>query len=343
MALRIDRAIIRGWIDNTKPGVTRGGLELVGMSRPVQMILRGNCWRDLAGTRLDFTNPHPEAQEEEVSVLQGLQRGVVGDMTASKRVRVAHIKLEELDDYIESQKEVPFDWHNCLYLEWFSLVNGRVVIETTDFELKLSTHKWELDEEGEIKQRVENTVAIEHFQEIMHHAVEAESQVNDEITGEADEFEWEKRLRIRDSLEEAAMFLGEAKMEEISVEDHLEESVKGRHALVKHAHKVQTDVLLYLGNSFLDDGARGELAMALGYVLDSLNEAWPEKDIEMENGYRIAILKRAMEACNVAVSSCNTLEMEDDGYRLLREDIFKLRDHMIDETHALRDGNDDQE
>lgn len=341
MALRIDKAIIRGWIDNTTPGITRGGLELVGMSRPVQIILRGNCWRDLAGTRLDFTNPHPEEQQEEASILQGLQRGVVGDMTASKRVRVAHIKLEELDEYIESQKEVPFDWRNCLYLEWFSLVNGRVVIEATDFELKLSTHKWELDEAAEIKQRVENTTAIEHFQEIMHHAVEAESQVRDNVLGEVDEFEWEKRLRIKDSLEEAAMFLGEAEVNKVSLEDQLEENVKGRHQLVKAAHQVQTDVLLYLGNSFLDDGARGDLAMALGYVLDSLNESWPEKEIEMENGYRIAILKRAMEACNIAVSSCNTLEMEDDGYKLLSEDILKLRDKMVDETHLLRDEKKD--
>lgn len=336
MALRINKAIIRGWIDNTTPGVTRGGIELLGMQRPLQLILKGNCWRDLAGTRLDFVNPDPQPQEGVTAALHGLHRGVVGDMTASEKVKVLLISQEEFVEYLEAKKEIPFEWHNSLSLEWFSLANGRVVVETTGFELKLSAHEWELDEAGDRLQRAENANALEHFMQLITHANEAESQVRDDFDSDVDEFEWERRLRVRDTLEEAVEFLSQP--EEDDSQDLLDTDVmKGRDSLVQTAHTLQMDVMLYLGNSFLDSGSRGELAMAAQFVFETLNEICPEKcDGDLEKGYCIAMLKRSADASNIAIAACNTLEMEDDGFKHLRTDVFDLRDMMLDRVRTLR-------
>lgn len=338
MAYRLDKAVVKGWIDNTSPGMTRGALEIMGMDRPVKLILRGNCWRDLAGTRLDFTNPSPELQEDIVDALHSLQRGVVGDMTASVKLRVPTVKEEEYGQYTSNNKEIPSEWRNAIYLEWFSLVNGRCIIDTTDYRVKVSSHQWELDAAGEKKQREENAMAMEHFMELMLTASEAEAEVTDS-DGEVDEFEWEKRLRVRDSLEEAAWFLGEGPADEhIQVHEVEEVPAKDRHEIVRHAFLVQNKTVDLLGNAILDDGPRSELALAIGYIFDAIDECWPAKNIELENGYRVAILKRTLEACNSAIAATNTLAMEDDNYEELRVLIFHLRDMMIDLSHGLRDG-----
>jgi hypothetical protein len=345
MELRLNTAIISGWIDNTAPGVTRGGIEVMGMQRPLQLILKGNCWRDLAGTRLDFVNPDPSAQEDVVEALHGLQRGVVGDMSASQRVKYLLISQEEIVDYLEANKELPFDWRNCLCLEWFSMANGRVVIESTEFELKLSGHQWELDEAGDRSQRMENANALEHFMRLITLANEAESEVHDDFDHDADEFEWERRLRVRDSLEEADDFLSPYDDEEDESEDLLDSDlILHRDALVKMGHTLQLDVMLYLGNSFLDSGCRGELASVVQFVYECLDEAFPEDcKGELERGYRIAMLKRAVEACNVAIAACNTLELEDDGFKILREDVFELRHQILDRVRELRSDLGDEE
>ncbi len=335
MALRIDKAVVGGWIDNTTPGVTRGGIEVLGMKRPLELVLRGNCLRDLAGTRLDFVNPDPQPQPELVEVLHGLHRGVVGDMTASRKVKFPLVPPEEFEEYLEQKKEIPFDWRNCISLEWYSLTNGRVVLEATGFELKLSAHHWELDVAGEAKQQADNRIAMEHFMQLISYANEAESHVKLDFVDQADEFEWEKRLRVRDTLEEAAMFLSQHQAEE-EFDELVDEQMQGRFSLVKRAYRLQSEVLFHLGNSFLDHGARGDLALAVGYIFDSLDEAWPEGDRELENGFKIAILKRSIDACVSAIASCNTLELEDDGFEALRSDVFVMRDAMIDMTHELR-------
>ncbi len=48
------------------------------------------------------------------------------------------------------------------------------------------------------------------------------------------------------------------------------------------------------------------------------------------------MLKRSADASNVAIAACNTLEMEDDGFKHLRTDVFDLRDMMLDRVRTLR-------
>ena len=70
---------------------------------------------------------------------------------------------EEFQRLYESKSEIPFEWRNTLYLEWFSEINGRVVIESADYHLKISPHEWEMDEDAEDAQKLANLNAMRDF------------------------------------------------------------------------------------------------------------------------------------------------------------------------------------
>jgi len=162
MAWRIDEMVICGEIDNRRRGSVTGSIWLAGHPEPVQLDLRGNCWRDLAGRSLQFTNPAPRLGSfESISLLQA---GVVGDITASRRVRVPDVPREKLEGYYQARKPFPWHWSNALYLEWFSSRNGRVVIESASYELKIIGEPgWDMSLEEERMQHEANGGAIMDF------------------------------------------------------------------------------------------------------------------------------------------------------------------------------------
>ena len=133
MAHRIDELLVRGEIDNTEEGKTTGWLWLLGRTEPITLDLIGDCWRDLAGSRLKFRNPDPKPGS--CNELSPIQRGLVGDMTASRKVKVPVCSADEFAARCAAGEEVPLVWKNTLYLEWFSETNGRVMIEAADFDL----------------------------------------------------------------------------------------------------------------------------------------------------------------------------------------------------------------
>src|SRR5262249_16531209 len=64
---------------------------------------------------------------------------------------------EALDMYRRKEKP-PEHMTNCLYLEWFSEANGRVVVESADYELTISAPDWRLTREGD-EQRAKQAAA----------------------------------------------------------------------------------------------------------------------------------------------------------------------------------------
>ncbi len=337
MAIRLNQAVVKGWIDNTTPGITTGSIEILGLNRPLRLYLKGNTWRDLAGTKIYFRNPNPMPQPREVEHLQPFQRGVVGDMSASQKVKELLLSQQEAQLCIDEGKPVPFVWKNNLYLEWYSLTNGRVLLETTQFEITPGLHQWEVDAKGDLEQKLQNVATVRHFMEIMLNAAEAEADTNF-AEDEADEFEWERRLRVRDTLEEAAWLIegtNDSSIEVLSLE-HLDPRLQDRAPLVRRSFDVQSRTLEALGGGMLDEGPRGDLALSVAYVFDSLDEVYPKITVLLENGYLVAILKRTLDACNRAIASCNTLAMEDDQFEGLRAHIFSLRNAIFDESIELR-------
>ncbi|WP_395735375.1 hypothetical protein [Prosthecobacter sp.] len=204
MALRLDTAIIRGEIDNTTRGNVRGKLWLVGREDPVIIDLRGDAWRDVAGCKVIFTNPNP-ARQSAAATLQTKQKGHVGDITASRKVKV-HTAPEEQEtasgDEDEDLVGPASAWHNSLYIEWFSAENGRVFIETTDFNVSISAWVWEMDEAQEDAQKMSNLHAMREW---LAGIIQRPEPKDDDGEFDDSEESWEDSLKQSDRLTDANM------------------------------------------------------------------------------------------------------------------------------------------
>lgn len=191
MAVRIHQALIRGEIDSRTEGRVTGTLWLVGREAPVRLDLKGNPWRDLAGCLVRFTNPR--SGPDRGCVLADLQEGVVGDITASRKVRT----LSEPDpahSFAGAAAQAQ-QWSTALYLEWFSERNGRVVIESAGYMLEIDgAPAWSMTEAQERVQHEANKAAMHSFLQRLGNvlnlpdmdAEEAEDQPTSQVEAEAD-------------------------------------------------------------------------------------------------------------------------------------------------------------
>lgn len=192
MAWRIADNVVRGELDNRTPGLVQGKIWLAGSEAPLALRLSGNGHKDLAGCKLTFSNPAPKA--DPTISLHPEQTGVVGDMTAARKVRV----IDNLD-YDAIKEDEPFTEHmaNALYLEWFSEANGRVVIESTDYEIGLGEPTWRLSSEDEARQHQANAEAMQSFMERISESFDPREEAA--YNGDPkNEFEWELFLRASD-------------------------------------------------------------------------------------------------------------------------------------------------
>jgi hypothetical protein len=192
MAWRIADNVVRGELDNRTPGLVQGKVWLAGREAPLALRLSGNGHKDLAGCKLTFSNPAPKA--DPTISLNPEQTGVVGDMTAARKVRV----IDNLD-YETIKGDEPFTEHmaNALYLEWFSEANGRVVIESTDYEIGLGEPTWRPSSEDEARQHQANAEAMQTFMERISESFDPREEAA--YNGDPkNEFEWELFLRASD-------------------------------------------------------------------------------------------------------------------------------------------------
>lgn len=179
MAWRIEEQVVRGEIDNRTPGRVMGKIWLAGRDEAVEMELEGNPWRDLAGHLLKFTNP--EAKPGDASGLSAYQKGRVGDMTASRKVKVPECTMDELMEFYEAKQPFPWHWGNSLYLEWFSITNGRVVIEAAHYQLELDAEPaWTMSDADEAARQAANAEAMTDFMEQMGISMTAEKDEEDD-------------------------------------------------------------------------------------------------------------------------------------------------------------------
>ena len=216
MAWRIDEAVAHGEIENTIEGRTTGRIWLAGRDEPLILSLDGDCWRDLAGTRLQFENPNAKACDEAIS-LDIDQAGIVGDMTASRKNKVPMVSEEEFHALYQNRQEIPYEWRNTLYLEWFSEINGRVVIESAGFKLTISPHEWEMDDDLENAQKLANLNSMRDFMAQVIRRRDPDGPEK-ETSAELDEFAWEERLKESDRLTDAYQEVLEKYMEDADSE-----------------------------------------------------------------------------------------------------------------------------
>ncbi|HXD01069.1 MAG TPA: hypothetical protein VN048_17140 [Verrucomicrobiae bacterium] len=172
MAFRIHDSVVRGEIDNRLKGVVRGKIWVEGRDSPVVLELQGNAWPDLAGCLLTFTNPLKRIPHQHLDSLHPMQRGGIGDLTASRKVRVFDVPLPEALDMIRRKEKPPEHMANCLYLEWLSEKNGRVVIESADYELKISAPEWRMTPEDEADRATQAAASMTKFIGKLKRAIE---------------------------------------------------------------------------------------------------------------------------------------------------------------------------
>lgn len=161
MIICLESSILGGYLSNEVPGLVTGVLHLAGQNQPVRVELSGNFLRDIAGCRVDFHNPLPELNEEQVSALAPLQHGYSGLMTASSRVaklprrRVASGGLSVLPT-LPGLK-------NLLFFEWFNHERQRVLIQSWHLQLRVSAPRWQLSKEEESALLRQNRARRKHF------------------------------------------------------------------------------------------------------------------------------------------------------------------------------------
>jgi len=111
-----------------------------------------------------FKNPLPGAGRKATAILVRHQTGRVGDITASRKVKVLDCPLEELPSIHREKRPIPHHWANSFYLEWFGETNGRVVVEATGFEISIDPEPaWILTPEDERAQHEANRTAMLDF------------------------------------------------------------------------------------------------------------------------------------------------------------------------------------
>ena len=200
MAWRIEGSVVWGEIDNRKRGSVEGRVWLAGRSDPLVLRLGGNCHGDLAGCRLVFSNPAPKPDSG--LTLDSDQRGVVGDITASHKVRV----IEGFDyEAIKAGKKLPEHLASAVYVEWFSERDGRVVIESADYEISVSEPVWKMSPKEEEQQHRANAEAMQSYVDRLTGNPDSREEAAYQGAPK-DEFEWELFLRASDR---RAMKLGE--------------------------------------------------------------------------------------------------------------------------------------
>lgn len=120
MAWRPHEQLIDGYLDNTVPGTVTGHLRFRGMAELVRLNLAGDFHRDIRGAVLSIKKtPVEKDAVEERGYMEGfspVQDGDAGDITAGLP---------------------PADYVEYPYIEWYSVQNGRVVLELEPHEIEV--------------------------------------------------------------------------------------------------------------------------------------------------------------------------------------------------------------
>src|SRR5437867_12077968 len=199
MAFRIHDSVVRGEIDNRAKGIVRGRVWVEGRAQPVTLELKGNAWPDLAGCLLTFANPQTRVPHQHLDSLNPIQRGTIGDLTASRKVRVFDVPLEKALEMIRRKAKPPEHMANSLYLEWFSEANGRVVIESADYELTISPPQWRMTPEEDAQRAKQAAAGMDDFMRKLTEAIEQHERGQKSPEEEWNEHDYEKFLKESDA------------------------------------------------------------------------------------------------------------------------------------------------
>ena len=255
MAWRIHDNVICGEIDNRVKGIVSGRIWIQGEAEPRQIELKGNACPDLAGSLLKFRNPGKSYALPAEKQLHPLQSGTVGDLTASRKVRVTDVPIAEFAAWPKGAPPPPEHMANCLYLEWFSETNGRVVIEAVDWELEISAPEWQLTA-AENEQRAQDAASgMAAFMHRLNAAIERHQRGQKDPGDEWDEHDYERFLRECDARTEK---YGEL-LDKYGHSDEAEEKIAQEMGWRRAGEERQEEDIDWLSSEEIDRILAGEL------------------------------------------------------------------------------------
>ncbi|MCB1278413.1 hypothetical protein [Prosthecobacter sp.] len=161
MIICLESSILGGYLSNEVPGLVTGVLHLAGQNQPVRVELVGNFLRDIAGCRVDFHNPLPDANQGHVDAIRPMQHGYSGLMTAS--YRVAKLPRRRLQSGGVMTAPVPPGLKNLLFFEWFNQDHQRILIQSWHLQLRVSSPRWQLTKDEESALLRQNRARRKHF------------------------------------------------------------------------------------------------------------------------------------------------------------------------------------
>jgi hypothetical protein len=209
VAFRIHDSVVRGEMDNRVKGLVRGTIFVHGRTAPIILQLKGNACADLAGCVLKFQNRFKPVEHPNIHLLNPRQEGAIGDLTASRKVRVFDVPVAEALAMCKRKETPPEHLANCVYLEWFSEADGRVVIESTDFEIEISAPLWRLSEADEAERARQAGQGMVSFVAKLSAAIDLEKARQKSPEEPWDEHDYEKLLRESDARTDKLMELAE--------------------------------------------------------------------------------------------------------------------------------------
>jgi hypothetical protein len=161
MIICLESSILGGYLSNEVPGLVTGVFHLAGQNQPVRVELVGNFLRDIAGCRVDFHNPLPNANEEHVGAIAPMQHGYSGLMTASSRV----MKLPRRRSHSDTVMTLPEPpgLKNLLFFEWFNQDHQRILIQSWHLQMRVSSPRWQLTKDEEAALLRQNRARRKHF------------------------------------------------------------------------------------------------------------------------------------------------------------------------------------
>ena len=199
MAFRIHDSVVRGEIDNRAKGIVRGKIWLEGRSEPLALELGAMLIRTSRAVCLVSPTRGRVSHITQLDSLSPRQDGVAGDLTASRKARVFDISFEQTAEMLSRKEEPPEHVANALYLEWFSQSNGRVVIETTAYEVTISAPQWRLTSPEEEQRARDVARAMQEFLQSLTDAIAQHQRGQKDPETPWDEHDYEKFLKESDA------------------------------------------------------------------------------------------------------------------------------------------------
>ena len=318
MAFRIHDSVVRGEIDNRVKGIVRGKIWVEGRVEPVMLELKGNAWPDLAGCLLTFINPQKRVPHQHLDSVHPIQRGTIGDLTASRKVRVFDIPMPEAYLMCKRGEKPPEHMANSLYLEWFSEANGRVVIESADYELTISAPEWRMTPEQEAERAKQAAAGMDDFMRKATEAIEQHQRGQKDPEAEWDEHDYEKFLKESDARTDKYMELLDKYGDSPEAEEKIAKEMGWLRELTEEEAEAERQRIEEMNRA----------------CEEALNEPPPEPEphregidwIRTANGdLRHPLQHRCFESALKVWHACDELGLAESGDKDLQQFIFEFQ------------------